>query len=56
MFENEVEEWRYRFQSCENGKKLRTYKLFKHSLALRNISHVIWQKVIEVHMSMLDVG
>ena len=33
MFENEVVEWRNRIQSCENGKKLRTYKLFKHSFS-----------------------
>ena len=33
MFENEVVEWSNRIQSCENGKKFRTYKLFKHSFS-----------------------
>ena len=33
MFENEVAEWSNRIQSCENGRKLRTYKLFKHSFS-----------------------
>ena len=40
MFENEVEEWSNRIQSCENGKKLRTYKLFKHSFSTEKIYHM----------------
>ena len=31
MFEKEINDWENRIRSCENGKKLRTYKLFKHS-------------------------
>lgn len=54
-FENFKNEWCINVNALADGKKLRTYKLFKNEFVLRNMLNCSCQKNIVVHYVNSDV-